>query len=461
MIKYINYLFVVISRKMSTYLIPIFAILVSAAMVIPSIRESNLKSTPESAINSLSTFIYFLPFIFGAMFVATKALNIFKDGEEDGTELLITSKQISRFSIIFGKFITLYILIIAYNILMFFALLGIGLIDKQASLAEVFKFSSSWAMGGMLIMLLFSSIIILIASSLSKVGTLTMGIVIPAIIPIASFTVTPLGDGYIPRNGVAIKTQLIYKDGKDGNKYIASKDYFSLSNDKKTAKDFLKKQENGWYKYIAPVDIWQHLNSFYHVFQKKENLPGQMGIQWKLKKETMKLEGLLSIKMTNKFDENHTFAIDNKRNIQEPISNVPFEKLYASLKEAITNKKEKFNNDITSQNLDEQARQIITFMNDSPKFKELYEEGKKFNSNILVSIVQKIMNEDAGVKFKSINEKDSQNGILYAGLIKADNFETIVGKPYVPKSSSMPIYILVLFILSGFTIIRFMRRDFK
>ncbi len=303
-----SFLSLQISRKVSTYLIPILSIAIFVLVVSISITNNH---TDSPAITGLLTFVYLIPFLFGSMFVASKSINIFKDGEIDGTELLISSKKISRTQLVMGKFLVLYILLAIYSLFMFFGALAIGMTDKNASLGQVMTFAASMGIGSLIVNFLLSSFIILISSTLGRAGTIAIASVVPALVPIVSFILVPMGKG----NGQTLSQHIDFANaeaitGIDGEGNVTATtpptSMYKVSNNDISAEaswdKAYKAHQDGFYKYVAPFDIWEHLNGFFRMFQDSTTSLNSSATKWT--KQTNYLDGVVN-GYDLKINENH------------------------------------------------------------------------------------------------------------------------------------------------------------
>lgn len=98
-ISYLYFLFVFLIKKKGTWIIPLISfLLILIFSLIPSFMG-------EVGINNLM--LYFsivISLFFSISFVVVKVINIFKDGQDEGIEIIIVSKPIERWQIIIAKF---------------------------------------------------------------------------------------------------------------------------------------------------------------------------------------------------------------------------------------------------------------------------------------------------------------------------------------------------------------------
>ncbi|MDK2819517.1 MAG: ABC transporter permease, partial [Mycoplasmataceae bacterium] len=193
-IAYFLFTFKYILKKKSTILMPIFSfILILAVTIVPNFISD---FPPELFKVVFLTMISSLSIVLISVFSSIKALNLFKDISNEGMEILIISKPIERWQIIFVRFTFFILLGIFISIIDYIALL-IGLVfanpDYIVNL-NVFEFVSIYFFSMLLIYLFFGSLSILLSLKFSTklVNSLTMGIigfgtifaqVVPQVIP--------------------------------------------------------------------------------------------------------------------------------------------------------------------------------------------------------------------------------------------------------------------------------------
>ncbi|NQZ29315.1 MAG: ABC transporter permease subunit [Mycoplasmatales bacterium] len=261
MFKYTRYLLRSSFRKLSTIFIPLALTIVFGGTL--GIQIANNESD-AAVIDGLLAYYYLFPFVFGPLYVATKAITIFKDGEEDGTELIIVAKPIKRIKIIIGKFLALYAHILFFSVFIFLLGIIISLADTNASGTQKIKFAGSLFIGNLIITIIMSSVITFVASSFGKIATLVTAILIPFIFSITSFILSPLGNGQISSGARQENVIAIKEDGT--TTYNSGRIY---DQDGTTLKAAIEEQDKGWYKYVAYIDVYQQLIKFYSAFQTK------------------------------------------------------------------------------------------------------------------------------------------------------------------------------------------------
>jgi ABC-type transport system involved in multi-copper enzyme maturation permease subunit len=116
--------------------------------------------------------LFSVPLFISIGYIALKAANIFKDGESDGTTLLLTAKPYTRFEIIISKLLIalFHTFIPALAILLAFILASINSRDFSYDL----KIALIFSLGLFIINLIFLSISMFFALVVGKVGTLLL-----------------------------------------------------------------------------------------------------------------------------------------------------------------------------------------------------------------------------------------------------------------------------------------------
>ncbi|MBY7703743.1 hypothetical protein JIY74_26105 [Vibrio harveyi] len=101
-LRYCFFAFNTILKKKSSILLPIIVIAISFFVGIV------FKFAVPSNYQELAVFFYtFIAIIMTAIYSSIKALNLFKDLEQEGIEIITLSKPISRKQLILGKLICL------------------------------------------------------------------------------------------------------------------------------------------------------------------------------------------------------------------------------------------------------------------------------------------------------------------------------------------------------------------
>ena len=455
MIKYMRLQLFLMSKKVSTYLIPaIFAISFFLMVGLPVMLTQTTKPMIDTVLKNPLMLI--LPFIISAIFVAVKALNIFKDSEDDGTELLIVSKPITRFKLVLGKFASLYTMMFFFSIFTFVFAALIGTTDKYASSKQIIEFAASAAFGTFVIQLLLSSIIVFFASVFGKVGTIIVSILVPLILTISSLILVPFSHSQISSNYT--KTYVVQaQDGK-----FVQKDIYGFKKDDESAKRDITDHEKSWYKSAAYFDVWTQLSSFYSIFQPEKIVPGSLG-KWSIAEgKTNNLSKLMDSKLIYK---NKT---TNKEFYLNPIDQNIFSEDNVDL-DSLNKAKQIY---------DEHSDQIATEINKTTKPIESYEWESKiskilkddlklnnssFNKGIVSGYILINLLNDGKM---SITKLDSENLASFSNDIEnldniSKDIQIIEGKPYIPRALLYAMWLIITFGIGGLVMLRYMRRDFK
>ena len=271
MIKYSNFLFSILIKKIGLYIT--FVVFCAAFF---GIFIAGYQNNPvEQLLFPISTFTKWFPFVFSTIFILIASIRIFKTGEQDGTELLISSKPLSRTQIIFARFFVLLVLIIVFQTLSFGFYILVSQVDTNATGNEKLKFAATMALGGAITSLLLMAIIIIVSSIMGRIGTLVIGILFATSIPIVSFIIVPFANATSPVD-----------------KYLDHKTYNYLSPTRKDA-DFVydpsiqktnlahlnfwdpgdkkrfEENKNSWYHQAKYGDVWYQWNRFYSLLEPK------------------------------------------------------------------------------------------------------------------------------------------------------------------------------------------------
>ena len=285
MLKYSKYLLLNIVRKKAIWLLLILTI--GASILVNFLQIHEYTKRDFKFVTSINSFTKMIPFIFGTAFMSMIIVYVFKEGETDGTELMIASKPISRKNIISGKFMVVFIAIFAFTAFNFFLYFGIAQYDTLSSGVKRANFALSISIGGAIILIIISMILMLISSYIGMMGTVALGIVAAAVFPIASNVIAEVSRGTVKDN-MSFNTNAKIFDmesidkviKKQEEKYLADpKNYeFSLSDlvEVKSrsyqpvtlngSKEFNKYQSEVWYQHVVYGDFWYQWNKFYDIF---------------------------------------------------------------------------------------------------------------------------------------------------------------------------------------------------
>ncbi len=466
MLKYMRLQLFLVSKKVSTYIVPgIFAIAFFLMIGVPIIIAKQEGAT-QSMLGSeaLNPLMLMLPFIISAIFVAIKALNIFKESEENGTELLIVSKPITRFKIVLGKFFSLYSLIFFFSLFVLIMVSLISLIDSNATSLERIKFSFSIAFGTFIIQWLLSSIIVFLASVLGKIGTMTLSILIPLILSITSIVLIPISGSTLSSFD---NTQYIHKyiaKDESGNYEIKKIYGYDAVNDHKNnddnAKERLIKHGKTWYKTAAYFDVWTQLSSFYSFFQSNDLSPSELS-SWSKTNEVKDMSKVLDPNLMYKDEKTgKTFYIDIKGgyNSMSPAMSLKLlnkaKTMYPEIKTVVASELGTYSHVFPSLLLNK----ITSTINE--KFNKHFTpyEGRIISLYTLINVlndgkVTKKLDEIIDGNFHEVSPEYLNDELQKYTIIK--------GKHYIPKALLYFMWIAITLGMGGLVMLRYMRRDFK
>lgn len=271
MISYLSYIFKRLISSKSLYIIT------STLLALIFISWIFVFNVLDLTIGNLSSIIFAVIFTFGTIFSAIISLNIFKSGEEDGTELLVISKPISRSTIILCKFLLWFLCILFYSFFIFiitwistqfsknhYEVTGTNLL-ASFGVTDKFLFAISVFLGNLIVTIFFSSIIILFSSFFGNISTLLVSILVPTLIPIISLSL----EGIAPTNPPSFKdSRYAYFLEPSNDNSVVGNDllYFYdktklIDNNQKQLDDY----SNSPYYKFAPFNIWLHFRGFYSL----------------------------------------------------------------------------------------------------------------------------------------------------------------------------------------------------
>ena len=150
-------------------------------------NEANHNST-----GNLSTNDKFIPYLLSSLITTLVVIFVFKSGQNDGTDLLVASKPVTRVQMIFGKFVVTLLIIMMVQIFVFLITISYIQFDHYSFAKDKIKYSYAIAIGGLIVQFIFSAFVILLSLFVSKVGLLTISIIGSATIPIISMIITPI-----------------------------------------------------------------------------------------------------------------------------------------------------------------------------------------------------------------------------------------------------------------------------
>ncbi|ADC31048.1 putative ABC-type transport system protein [Mycoplasmoides gallisepticum str. F] len=153
--SYVYFLHKIMLKKKSSYVLPIvfFALAIIFSIILSVVQ------IPDRFKNFTIYAIIFAEMILTIFYASLKALNIYKDLEEEGLELLTYSKPINRRDIFIAKFIVFIIFDCYWAILMMVSNLILVLNLKETNLTLIVLLSFTVFFFAFLIFGLFASII--------------------------------------------------------------------------------------------------------------------------------------------------------------------------------------------------------------------------------------------------------------------------------------------------------------
>ncbi|WP_027121189.1 ABC transporter permease [Mycoplasma leonicaptivi] len=219
--NYILFLHKILIKKANTFIIPLLWFIISIISGI-TLSQINLANQQKTFIVYVYVFIELLVTI---LFASLKSLNLFKDLEEEGIELLTLSKPISRKNILIAKNVTnlmfgfYWTVIILISNLIIFGSINLPLLGL-ISLYSILVFFLAYT--------IFSIISSLIAFKLNAKIAITLPLVLFSPLAIGG-TVVASKSTSVPNN-YAFYLNSAYKNHASGNRVNAEK--FYLNNDK-------------------------------------------------------------------------------------------------------------------------------------------------------------------------------------------------------------------------------------
>ncbi|WP_434325755.1 ABC transporter permease [Mycoplasma leachii] len=159
--KYSQFAFYTILKKKSSTLLPAFTLI--SSLIIGII----LKFVVNNKYVELLSFLYiFILITLTVVFSCIKALNIFKDFEQEGLEIISLSKPLTRESLIIGKLLCLTF----FGLIWSLTLLISGFLSLYAVYSFLYLFLTSLLLGfvGLITYLLFSLFTVLLSYKLAQ-----------------------------------------------------------------------------------------------------------------------------------------------------------------------------------------------------------------------------------------------------------------------------------------------------
>lgn len=467
---YINFQFATLRKKVGPYIIIAIALVVIGALAILTARSTN-NNQHATSLGAISTFTKFFPFLFAVLFSALVITHIFKEGESDGSELIVVAKPLTRSQIVMGKFLLSLIYVFAFQVIMFIGYILFTQFDSYATSAQKFKWALSLFLGGLIVQIIASSIIIMLASVLGKVGTVVISILFAAVVPILSFILVPLGKGWRAgsiNEGMYQKQSMVNIDATDG-KYI-SEDASSVYEELTDIKDFESKYGNGgWYKGAAFLDIWYHWGRFYSVLMPTDTADTAI-VKWEAKQESPKTsllhtttQGDWRISLIDRGGEKLSLAERNTM-IDSMVKSADL----TTLKATIAANKTAFDNApllnrmafiahsgdisyLTNNNYDYSMFMWDNVISQDPNF-----------TSVAASVILKELNEGDAAKIANVSDLSNLGVLGYLNLVKSDAILTYLkSKDFLPTGAVVGIWSVIGIAMCAASLLIYSRRDFK
>ena len=217
--NYVKFLFDTLLRKWSFYITTGFYLFLLCLImyILPVVMNKDL------IIVSKYTFIFMIVILFAVLSVSTIAIQLFRAGIDDGSEIIIIAKPISRSSIVWGKlFVFLSLSVLISGVASFLCCFTIWTNHGGKVIGDSVTLGAF--LGTLIIYLIFGSIAVMLSLVVKKLGTIliTVGLFCVLIVygMVASFTITTPSKDLIENQGVDLKaTSLVQKNNDNSVKY--------------------------------------------------------------------------------------------------------------------------------------------------------------------------------------------------------------------------------------------------
>ncbi len=273
--------------RKSTYLIPLIEIIF---LVIITLTFSNYK---YGYVLSNNFFIYLLLFFFSIIFIVFQVIFIFKKAENNGMDIFLLSKPISKLSRVVAQIATNISGILFYILFLFFVSLFGGLINPHTNNWQMFMFAGSIALANFIIMSIFSSLIIFGSQWMSTHSIIFTWTIFACFIPIVSSVIqssslnTPFDEANEFAYSVTNKNVEDTKSNYVPKIQSTNSIYFDQINKKKPDSTQLQSwnaYKNSIYDKLAWIDPWYQLSNLYKSdVASNDNLYNR---KWIVKKST-------------------------------------------------------------------------------------------------------------------------------------------------------------------------------
>ena len=510
MLKYSKFLFTNILTKKSFWITLIISLLTITILGVLEIKNDNLHK--RSVVTAITTYNKFLPFLFTTLLSSLLVLYIFKNGERDGSELLIISKPLYRWQIVAGKFFVLIVMIVMIELIFFIDTFSYVQTDVYGLQSERFRFAGSLAIGGLIIQLIISSFLVLIALITGRVALLTIGVVGGAIIPISSMIIAPISGG-TPRirlgevsakmdHRIVVTSEInklvddIYSTkgnlpskptDEEYEKYLdklkikvrrtsQDKPFLVVSTDPNRIKDAKKYNDELWYDKAMYGDMWFQWSGFYDIIMGENYIDGNKIQRWYQTQKIVDFDKKYSFdpadkitlgdgtKLSDIFITTNIGSLNNENFNIEKILNVvkrandPNEEIYKIFHNASYN---------------DGTRDVDSFEERLERIKALLSNHDYDRTNYttwvtLKLIVKQMGNNYVPVKFlwrhrdlndnKDMSWYSKRDGMIFK---RGDKIAIWAFKPFVKRSTKVYIWTSIAIALMFSTIYIYSKRDFK
>lgn len=463
MLRYFHFLSKTYFKKWSPYINMVLGMATFMGMMFPIISSAN--DMGGTAISSINTFTKFFPFLFATLFSALSINHIFKEGEQDGSELIVVAKPLTRIQIIGTKFLMLLTVISLYQLVATAGYIAIAYNDQYATSAERMNFVGSLALGGFIVQIIAASVIVMISAVLGKVGTTTVSILFAAIVPIASFTISPLGGGQafdiMPNNNEKTYVLKYNGTGNSVDDIVEAKDNYYMT--PRSDDEFNAYKSKQWYDKAAFGDIWYQWGRFYSMFtedRRKESLVQN----WVYEDSVVKKGDAMSIHVGSK---EYLLGLQGRgffmsKEAMVPMINTYIKKFTPSLITQLNPMDMKHRYDFIYQNMDSTNVGGFNSADESEKY--------------MVPIIEKLLEDNHSLQPAAalgFLDAAGQPATVNDGRIYADNAQQVtlyevgakikilVAKDFIPTTGVVGAWSVIAVLLVGMSIFVYYRRDFK
>ena len=212
--NYVKFLYDTLLRKWSFYITTVFYLFLLCLImyILPVVMDKNL------IIVSKYTFIFMIVILFAVLSVSTIAIQLFRAGIDDGSEIIIIAKPISRSSIVWGKlFVFLTLSLAISGIASFLCCFTIWTEYGGKVIGDSVTLGAF--VGTLVIYLIFGSIAVMLSLVVKKLGTIliTIGLFCVLIVygMVASFTINTPAKQLVDDQSVNLRaTSLVQKNNQ-------------------------------------------------------------------------------------------------------------------------------------------------------------------------------------------------------------------------------------------------------